>query len=304
MKNSGANIRLRCDSPLYGSVKLNEPLKYHTGIRAGAQAFLWIEPENIAQLIRLIKDAKKIGISTFTTGEGCNIIIQDKFRQQIFINLNTHVFKKIKFNKTSVKVGAGLSLAMLLHLATKRSLGGCEFLSGIPGTVGGAIFGNAGSCGAAISDIVKEIEVITKTGCIKTLKRKHIKFGYRHSGLRGFVIINATLKLKKKNKKQITALLRQNLINKIEKQDYTAPSAGCIFKNPRNTEASAGELIESCGLKGKILGGAQISTIHSNFIINKKNATVEEILALVDTVKKKVKKQFNIELKEEVRIVQ
>ena len=290
-------------SPLYGKVSFNEPLSLHASIKVGGPARIWIEPDTYQQLSEIVKSSKNEKISVFTIGEGCNIIVGSRGIDGICIKLNAPAFKKIKFNGPSVKAGAAVLLSRLLTLASERSLGGYEFLAGIPGTVGGAIFGNAGSQGEAISSLLKEIEVIDKNGDIKKMKIRDIKFSYRSSGLNGNIIVSALFKFKSKNKSSARSLLRLNLIKKIKQQDYTAPNAGCIFKNPRNNSLSAGRLIENCGLKGEIRGGAQISKRHANFIINKNNAKAEDIFYLVSLIKKRVKDSYGIELEEEVKII-
>ena len=275
----------------------------HTSIKAGGAAFVWIEPGSLKQLCRLLKDAKNLGISVFTIGEGCNIIVGDKGISEICVKLNSPCFKKIEFNGTSVKAGAAASLARLLALASKRSLGGYEFLAGIPGSVGGAVFGNAGAQKESISSLLTGLELITPDGKIKKAKKKNLKFGYRCSSLGGNIITAAKFRFKRKSKKSAKSLLKKNLINKRQSQDYTAPSAGCIFKNPDNLKISAGELIDACGLKGKTCGGAQVSCRHANFIINKNNARPKDILFLIRLMKKRVKETYAIDLEEEVKII-
>jgi len=294
---------LSLDSPLYGRISFNEPLSLHTSIKTGGPAFVWIEPGNRKQLCRLIKDAKNLEISVFTIGEGCNIIVGNKGISEICVRLNAPCFKKIEFKGTSVKAGAGVSLSKLLILASERSLGGYEFLAGIPGSVGGAVFGNAGAQKKSISSLLTEVEFVTPDGRVKKAKKKNLKFGYRRSNLGANIITAATFKFKRKSKKSAKSLLKKNLIKKRQTQDYTAPSAGCIFKNSGNRQLSAGELIEACGLKGKACGGAQISTRHANFIINKNNAKPKEIFSLIRLIKKRVKKAYGIKLEEEVKII-
>ena len=291
------------NSPLYGKVSFNEPLSLHTSIKVGGPACVWIEPETLEQLCEIAKLSKMGKISIFTIGEGCNIIVAGTGIDGICVKLNTPAFKKIEFNDAFVRTGAGVLLNELLTLAGQSGLGGYEFLAGTPGTVGGAIFGNAGSQGETISSLLKEIEAVTPDGRIKRIKKEAIKFGYRKSGLESNIIVSAVFKFKKTDRKTTRALLRKNLIKKIYKQDYTAPSAGCIFKNPIGSRFSAGELIDRCGLKGRICGGAQISERHANFIINKNNAKAEDIFSLIKLIKNKVKAGYGIKLEEEVKII-
>ncbi len=292
------------NSPLYGKVLLNEPLSLHTSIKVGGPASIWIEPDTLKQLLEIVKLSKMEKISIFTIGEGCNIIVAGTGIDGICVKLNTPAFKKIEFNGAFVRTGAGVLLNELLTLAGQSGLGGYEFLAGTPGTVGGAIFANAGSKDETISSLLKEIEVVGPNGKLKRIKRKNIKFGYRKSGLEGNIVVSAVFKFKKADRKNTRALLRKNLIKKIHTQDYTAPSAGCIFKNPIGSRFSAGELIDRCGLKGSICGGAQISKRHANFIINKNNAKAEDIFSLIKLIKNKVKAGYGIKLEEEVKIIE
>ncbi len=291
------------NSPLYGRISFNEPLSAHTSIKAGGPADVWIEPESIQQLRRLVQDARRTKISVFTIGQGCNIIVGKNGIKGLCVRLNSPTFKTIKFNGKYVSAGAGVALRQLIASASERSLGGYEFLSGIPGTMGGAIFGNAGARGKAIARLLREVEVLTPGGNMKRLKPENIKFGYRRSGLDGNIIISAKLELEKADKGKILALLKANLKEKIKNQDYAAPSAGCIFKNPSGGGFSAGKLIDNCCLKGKSIGDAQVSFKHANFIINKGSAKAEDIISLINLVKKKVKRVYSVNLEEEVKII-
>lgn len=292
------------NSPLYGKISFNELLSLHTSMKVGGPARIWVEPQTEEQLRNILAHAKNNKISFFPIGAGCNIIAKSKgIDDAICIRLNAPCFKTIKFNGVFVKTGSGVLLSKLIAEAAKRSLGGYEFLAGIPGTVGGAIFGNAGDKEAAISSLLKEIEVIDTDSRIKKIKKENINFSYRESGLTGYIIIKALFKFEKKNKKDVNELLRKNLQAKKQKQDYAFPSAGCIFKNPKDFHLSAGELIDRCGLKGRLCGGAQISSRHANFIINKNNAKAQDILALIALIKKEVAKTYGIELEEEVKII-
>jgi len=294
---------LSLNSLLYGKVTFNEPLALHTSMKVGGPACVLIEPETVKQLCALIKDAGGIGISVFVIGEGCNIIVGSEGIDNICVKLSAPVFREIKFSNTSVKVGAGASLSGLLIAAGEKSLGGYEFLSGIPGTIGGAIFGNAGAHDKTISSLLKEVEIIDPDGKINKIKAKDIKFDYRASDLGSNIIISAIFRFKKSNKNESKALSRTNLIRKINLQDYTAPSAGCVFKNPKGSAFSAGELIERSGLKGKVYGGAVVSGKHANFILNKNNAKSQDIMSLIELIKKKVKSDCGVKLEEEVMVI-
>ncbi|MFH0732221.1 MAG: UDP-N-acetylmuramate dehydrogenase [Candidatus Omnitrophota bacterium] len=295
--------KLYFETLLYGKVLFDEPLSLHTSMKVGGPATLWIEPQTTQQLCCMVRLCRKAKISVFTIGEGCNIIVGKNGIPDVCIKLASAAFTNIAFNAQYVKSGAGVLLKNLLKAASERSLGGGEFLAGIPGTVGGAIFGNAGSQNKEISSLLEEITVIDKAGRLKTIKDKDIKFSYRYSGLSGNIIISALFEFKKNKRKNIDNLIRKNLREKIKKQDYTAPSAGCIFKNVTRPKISAGQLIEACGLKARAIGAAQVSGRHANFIVNKGNACPDDVLSLIKLVKDEVKTSYGINLEEEVSVI-
>ncbi len=285
---------------LKGKVKLKEPLNSHTTFKIGGRAKFFIEPEDIADLELLIICAKKYKIPIFVIGRGSNILISDKGLNGIVVHLNSGFFKKISIKRNLLNAGGGLGLRQLIQVATKRGLAGLEFLAGIPGTVGGALAMNAGVRGQNFGDLVEDVSVMDHNGKIKTLSKKGIKFGYRKSSLAKYIILNASLKLAKKNKEEIKENIKKILQRRRNLQDISFPNAGCVFKNPPGEYA--GRLIDLCALKGKGIGGACISKRHANFILNKDNARSIDVLKLMELVKKKVKKKFNITLEPEIKI--
>jgi UDP-N-acetylmuramate dehydrogenase len=182
------------------------------------------------------------------------------------------------------------------------NLGGAEFLTGIPGTLGAAVLMNAGTKDRSIAEIVKTVKVIDYNGRVKIIGKKKINFQYRSSRLSRYIILSVQLKLVKSNKKKIAKKIKKYLVYRWATQDLTFPNAGCIFRNPGRL--SAGRLIDVCGLKGKCFGGAQISLKHANFIANKNMATASDVIHLMDYIKRKVKQKFNNSLKPEIKIWQ
>lgn len=300
-------------------VRLNEPLAEHTTFKIGGPAEFWVEPQDTAELNSLIKAAKNKNIPIFVIGAGSNILCVDSGIKGAVISLNSDYFRKIETKKDNVLCGAGVRLASLVERAHALALGGIEFLSGIPGTVGGALTMNAGisesvrasKCQSvkeekiirkirSIGDMVEEVSVMDCAGNIMTLKRKELNFSYRRSNLSGYIIIDADFKLFKKDKEEIKNEINKYLAHRKRTQDISSPSAGCIFRNPNGD--SAGRLIDLCGLKGKSIGDAFISLKHANFILNKGRAKAEDVLTLIDVVKKEVKNRFNINLETEIKI--
>ena len=290
-------------SPLYGRVFLNKFLSRFTSMGISANADIWMEPNDTAQLRSLIKHVNALSIPVIIIGTGCNMIIANKNINSMFIRLNAPAFRKMEFKDNLVKVWAGVFLHEFLFKVCGNSLSGAEFLAGIPGTIGGAIYGNAGLKDLSISNIVEELEVVTPQGELKILKRNQINFSYRKSDLDGYIIISAVLKLYKTRADIIMKLIDSNISNKLRVQDYTAPSAGCAFKNPINHAYSAGQIIDKCGLKGRKRGGARVSKKHANFILNTGNAKPGDVVNLIKDIKKRVKSVYGIDLQEEVRIL-
>ncbi len=287
---------------LKGKVKLNEPLSKHTSFRIGAEAEFFIEPSNIDDLKRLISYIKKQKAKLLIIGSGSNILAPDNKMDAVVARLNSAHFRKISSNRNFINVGSGFPLGRLVRFALNNKLSGLEFLMGLPGTVGGALVMNAGAGKKSIGDLVAQITVMDYNGRIKIIRKKDINFGYRVSGLGKYIILGARLKLKHKEKSLIRQELKKYIDYRRSTQELGLPSAGCIFKNPKNK--SAGKLIDLCALKGKHVGGAYVSLKHANFILNKANASAKDVLKLKALIEKKVKSKFGITLKPEIKIWQ
>ncbi|MDP2939400.1 MAG: UDP-N-acetylmuramate dehydrogenase [Candidatus Omnitrophota bacterium] len=297
-----------------GKVKFNEPLFKHTTLRVGGCADVWFEPKDLLDLARVLKLSREKKIPIFIIGAGSNLLISDNGIKGIVLKLASPFFATIKFKENYAFVGAGLNLNKLVNLAKENNLSGCEFLAGIPGTLGGALVMNAGVKDIfskngryfSIADLLKEVKVLGLDGKLKTLKKRDIRFGYRSSSLSKFIIICAKLELKPMSKETISSLTRKFISYKSKIQDLKSPSAGCVFKNPINSfkeTNSAGKMIDASGLKGKEIGGACVSKIHANFILNKHRAKAKDILKLMHLIKNRVKQRFNVSLVPEIKIV-
>ncbi|MDP2912316.1 MAG: UDP-N-acetylmuramate dehydrogenase [Candidatus Omnitrophota bacterium] len=290
--------------------KYNEPLSRHTSFKIGGPAYCWIEPESPKAVLEAISFAEGKNKLLITAGKGANLLARDEGVDAVIVHL-AKGFEKIEEEPGgAIKTGAGLSLAKLVKYASDKALAGCEFLTGIPGNLGGAVFMNAGARSLEdalkfieIKDIILDVEVIDlKDKKIKILAGKNIDFKYRSSGLNGKIILGARLKLKKDKKEKIRARIRA--FNK--KREWIAtigfPNAGSIFKNPEPGK-SAGMLIESCGLKGKRIGKAEISKVHANVIVNTGKATAKDVLGLIDLARASVKQKFGIDLELELKVI-
>jgi UDP-N-acetylmuramate dehydrogenase len=287
---------------LRGKVKLNEPLKKHTTFKIGGPARYFIEPKDIDDLKSLLILTKRYNIPFLVMGRGSNILVSDKGIDSAVIRLSSPFFKKISFKNSLLDVGCGIDLSKLIRFAEKHDLAGLEFLAGIPGTLGGALSMNAGAWGKNIHDVVREVTVMDYNGKIKILKRSALRFSYRYSNLSKYLILNARLKVNRCDNHRIKERILGYLLKRRLTQDLSKPSAGCIFKNPK--EKFAGKLIELCGLKGKSIKDATISGKHANFILNSGNAHFSDVLRLMNLIKRRVKQRFDINLEPEIKIWQ
>ena len=281
-----------------GKIRYDEPLREHTTFKIGGPAQIWAEPQDLEDLRRLIIFSKEANLKTFILGAGSNVLFKDTPYDGIVISLCEPYFKKAHMANGYAEVGAGVYLGSLINWAKESGLGGLEPLAGIPATLGGALVMNAGGLG----DIVEEVTVLDGEGNEMRLAKNEINFGYRNSSLDNFIVLAAKLKLVKRGRDEIERLRAHYLEKKRESQDLSSPSAGCVFKNPKDG-LSAGNLIESCGLKGLRVGGAEVSGIHANFIINKGSATCKDVLALINCITYEVERKCGIALELEVRVV-
>jgi len=297
-------IDLKGLDEIQGRISFDVPMGRHTTIAAGGSAAAIYHPASLSDLLGFVNLCKKKKISYLAIGSGSNIIIRDSGTRKFLIRLSSPFFKKIAITGTEIICNGGALLSSLCQIAEVHSLGGSEFLVGIPGTVGGAVIQNAGAHGNSISDIIEELKVLRGNGKIDLIKRKDIAFGYRSSGLKRGVILEVKFGLKRRNKAVIRHKKEHLLAKRLSTQDYSLPSAGCVFKNPTSTEMTAAELIEKCGLKGKHIGGAYVSKRHANFIVNKDSATARDILSLIKIVKKRVNRKFKVNLEQEVEIIE
>jgi len=291
-------------------IRYNELLSRHTSFRIGGPAYCWIEPENPEGILEAINFTETKNKKFVIVGNGTNLLVKDKGFDGVVIRL-ARGFEKIETEKeVIIKVGAGLSVGKLVKHSFDNGLTGCEFLAGIPGNLGGAIFMNAGvrsledpSVFIEIKDIILDVEILDlKDKKIKVLSGEDMDFKYRASGLDGKIILGARLKLEKCKKEDVKDKIKA--FNK--KRDWLSKigfsNAGSIFKNP-GLDKSAGMLIESCGLKGKRIGDAEISKIHANIIVNLGKATAKDVLGLIDLARTSVKQKFGVDLELELKII-
>ncbi|MDD4908096.1 MAG: UDP-N-acetylmuramate dehydrogenase [Candidatus Omnitrophica bacterium] len=285
---------------LRGRIRRNEPLSRHTTFGIGARASFFIEPEDASDLIGLISALKREKLPIRLIGSGSNLLVKDKKLDCAVIKLSSPFFRKIRSEGNILEAGGGAALPALLKYASVHGLAGLEFLAGIPGTVGAGLVMNAGIPGEEIGGVVLDAEVMDHRGRIRRLEKNDMGLAYRKSGLDKYIVISARFKLKPDKKPAIQKRINGLLKKRLDTQDHSCRSAGCAFKNPAG--ASAGKLIDACGLKGARIGGAYVSDKHANFIINKGDARAADVLELMKLIQKKVKNKFKIELEPEIKI--
>lgn len=282
-------------------IKYDELLANHTSFRIGGPALAFVEVSDRHEIQKLAQESRNWGLSIVILGRGTNVLFEDSGYDGIIVKLAGE-FKKIRFEENFVIAGTGVSLNKLSNECAKSGLSGLEFAYGIPGSVGGALIMNAGAHGNSISDVVRQIELIEENGKSTIISGEEAGFGYRKSELnRYFCVVEAKLKLEPKASTEIKDRMRELYSVRKNSQPLRELSAGCIFKNPPND--SAGRLIDSCGLKGKRIGDAKVSSKHANFIINKGSAKASDIYELIDLVKTEVKKRKGVELELELEIL-
>lgn len=290
-----------------GNVLVHEGLLSHTSLKIGGSADIWAEPKDEKELKKALVFARAHKVRLFVIGNGSNVLASDDGFRGIVVHLGSPSFKRIKVSGTTVRLGAGFSLPKLVRLCCDKALGGMESLVGIPGTVGGAIYMNAGGYTNPIfknmADLVRSLKVMDYEGNVKNLKAGDLEFGYRRSNLNQYIILEAVLKLEKSDIRELSSASAKFLKMKAQKQVLDIPSAGCVFKNPAGMQFTCGQMIDMLGLKGRRAGGAEISTKHANFIVNRDGATCKDVLSLVELVKKKVKENYDIPLELEIKVI-
>lgn len=285
-----------------GSVKEMVSLKKYTTYKVGGEAKVLVYPKDEKKLILLIKKLRDEKIKYKILGYGSNLIFSDDIYDGVLIKLDS--LDKVKIKDTIITVGAGASLVKLSYMALKEELTGLEFASGIPGTVGGAAFMNAGAYKSDMGYIISEVKVLTKELEIKTLYNKDLNYKYRNSFLKQnpeYICLEVKIVLRHGDKKLIKELMETRRQKRLISQPLEFPSAGSVFRNPEGD--FAGRLIEECGLKGYRIGGATVSDKHANFIINDNDATGNDVKNLIDYVHDKVKEQTGVDLKIEQEFV-
>ena|ERR1039458_4403326 len=282
-----------------GKVELDHSIAPHTTYHIGGNAAVYTEPQSAGDLGELLRCLTHAGVPYLTLGGGSNVLFADEGFQGVVIRLGRG-FQGIHIEGERVRVKAATPLVRVLGKAREAGLGGIEFFAGIPGTLGGAVVGNAGAKKAWIGPTVEELTILTPRGEVKRLKKADYAYGYRQSNLKlsGNVLVEAVLKLKKEPKDAIERKVKEYFKVRRGKQPRVEKNAGSVFKNPEGN--FAGRLTESAGLKGFKVGGAGVSEIHANFIVNDGSATAHDVVAVMREIQKRVWDRYQIRMEPEI----
>lgn len=281
--------------------KEHEPLARHTSFRIGGPADLMAFPRDERELAAVLKAAAAARVPLLPIGNGTNLLAGDRGIRGAVVKM-TRGFRAIERSGLTLRVGAGCGLPRLVDYCLAQGLSGLEWAVGIPGSVGGALVMNAGAYGGQMSDVVTAVRGLLPTGRVRALRAAAVRFSYRHAEYpAGFVITGCTLRMKSGRPPLMRRAMDEWMAKRRFNQPLSLPSAGCIFKNPAGD--SARRLIGLAGLRGRKVGGAQVSAKHANFIVNRGGATARDVLALARLVQAGVAKELGVTLVPEVRLV-
>ena len=279
-----------------------EPMAKHTSFRIGGPADVLAQPADEAELAALLKRAGEHAVPVTLIGNGSNLLVRDKGIRGLVVKLSNS-FSDMKALGNELTFGSGISLAMASKKAASLSLSGLEFAVGIPGTIGGAVYMNAGAYDGEMAKVVTSVRVMDREGKISELQASELDFAYRHTALQnsGWIVISVTVALQPGEAESIAAKMADFSQRRISKQPLELPSAGSMFKRP--VGYFAGTLIEQTGLKGYTVGGAQVSQKHAGFVVNVGGATAKDVLQLISDVQSKVFAAHGVRLEPEVLVL-
>jgi UDP-N-acetylmuramate dehydrogenase len=284
-----------------GTVTADEPLAQRVWFRLGGPAAYFASPRRLEELVGLLKRCRDQGIAFKILGGGSNVLVRDEGVDALVIQLESPFFADVRVRDQIVEAGAAVPLTALISHSARAGLAGLEVLTGIPGTVGGALRGNAGGRQGAIGQLVRRATVLDTADEIQVRDRDDLSFADRDSNLDEPVILSAEFELEPEDPEAVVRRMRRIWIIKKENQPYGHQLSGCIFKNP-SPDVSAGALIDQAGLKGTSFGGAEVSDRHANFIIAHPGAKAADVLQLIDRIRQRVWQQFGYELELQIQV--
>lgn len=284
-----------------GFVTESESLAPLTWFRLGGPAQYLARPRDIDGLVAMLAASRSAGLPFRVLGGGSNLLVRDAGVDGVVLHLESPAFSDVRIEERTVHAGAAVPLTALISQTARAGLAGLEILTGIPGTVGGALRGNAGGRSGSIGQFVRSVTVLDARGEVQVRERDDLAFGYRESNLDEPVILSAEFELEREDPEAVVRRMRRIWIVKKESQPYSHQSSGSIFKDP-TPEVSARVVIEQAGMKGAKLGGAEVSDRHSNYIVAHPGATAADVLGLIDLVRQQVRLQFGYELELQVQV--
>jgi UDP-N-acetylmuramate dehydrogenase len=291
-----------CEVAGSDNVFADEQMSKHTTFRVGGKADYYVVPHTVEEVKRLIVMLKQENMPFYILGNGSNVLVSDKGYRGVVIKIFKNI-SNVEIEGTCLKAEAGALLSSIAAYACENELKNFEFAAGIPGTIGGAVVMNAGAYGGEMKQVLLSATVLDEDGNVLELSKEELKLGYRTSiiGEKGYIVLGTTLKLEKGQVEEIKALMEDYKCRRVEKQPLEFPSAGSTFKRPEGH--FAGKLIMDAGLRGYSIGGAQISDKHCGFIINKGNATAQDVLDLIQHVQQEIWAQYQVKLEPEVKVL-
>lgn len=281
-------------------VQVNYPIRRLTTFRIGGPAAYVVTPSNIDELKKVIQVCRECGLKMLVMGRGSNILASDEGFQGVIIKLDSD-FRKVKIQNCIVEAECGITMSALAKKTADEGLSGLEFASGIPGTLGGAIYMNAGAYGNEMKDIIQEVTVIDMLGNIRHIDQSELDFGYRKSifQYKSWIVLRGIMQLEEKEPAEIKARMQELNEQRAAKQPIDMPSAGSVFKRPEGYYA--GTLIDQAGLKGCSIGGAMVSPKHAGFVVNTGGATCQDVIMLIRHIQKTVQEKSGVLLTPEIR---
>lgn len=282
-------------------IKTDVNMDKHTSFRVGGPVDYLVNPTTYDEVLAVVNLCKEKNVPCFIIGNCSNLIVRDGGFRGVFIKLSN--LDKIYIEGDRITGGGGALLKSLSNAALEEGLTGLEFASGIPGSIGGAIYMNAGAYDSEISKVIETALVIDNEGNIISLNKEELELGYRTSAVQknDYIVLEATFKLRYGDKEKIIGRIKELTSRRVDKQPLEYPSAGSTFRRPEGYFAA--KLIDDTGLKGMCVGGAEVSTKHCGFLINKGEASADDVLELIKLVQEKVKERFDVELRPEVKII-
>ena len=286
-----------------GEMIEDEPMYKHTTYKVGGPARIYLKVKGVDSLIKTIKYCGKHRVKYLVIGRGSNLLFSDREYEGLIISLN-ECFNEIKVNGSTMIAQAGVPMISLSYQAAKIGLSGFEFMGGIPGSIGGGIYMNAGAYTYCLASVLKTVTLLNEKHEVVTFNNEQMDFSYRHSicqDNRKLIVLEVTFELTAKSPDEIKAVLDKRKERRMSSQPWNMPSAGSVFRNPQ--DKPAWQYIDECGLRGYEIGGAQVSPKHSNFIVNNGYASAKDIYDLIMLVQEKVNEKFGVKLRREVGLI-